>query len=144
MTVTVVVLVLAAAVAAALGWTWQRGTGTVRPGTLERVEPDHVALPEQAFGREATMLLFTSQQDDRTAPVRAALADLQRPGVRIAEVDLTARGDLAGRYAVTRTPSVLVLDADRRLRTRVKGPAEPAVLRDALERALDGPPRPRG
>jgi hypothetical protein len=50
-------------------------------------------------------------------------------------VDLTARGDLAGRFAVTRTPSVFVLDGEGRLRARVKGAAESETLRAALATA---------
>lgn len=136
---TVALAVVAGLVVAALiGWSWQRGAGTARPGSGEVVRPEDVALPADAFGSAATLLLFTSRQDDRTGPVRAALDALARPGVRVAEVDLTARGALAGRYAVTRTPSVLVLDGAGRLRARVKGPASPAVLRDALAAALPG------
>lgn len=115
----------------------------MRPGSGETVRPDQVGLPGP-FGRRATLLLFTSQQDDRTRPVRAALRELAGDGVVLAEVDLTVRGDLAGRYAVTRTPSLLVLDGGGRLRTRVKGPAVPAVLREALEAALRGDPGARG
>jgi protein-disulfide isomerase len=50
-------------------------------------------------------------------------------------VDLTARGDLAGRYAVTRTPTVFVLDGDGRLRARVKGAADVETLGAALATA---------
>lgn len=132
MEVIALAVVLGVAVAGVVGWSWQAGTGTVRPGSGEPVRPADVGLPGDDFGAAATLLLFTSRQDDRTAPVRAALQELTRPGVALAEVDLTTRGDLAGRYAVTRTPSLLVLDGDGRLRARVKGPAGPDVLRDAL------------
>ena len=121
---------------------WWRGDGELRKGSGERLRPHEVALPDDAFGRVATMLLFGSQQDERTVVVREPA---RRPGrgastgVRIAEVDLTARGDLAGRYAVTRTPSVFALDGDGRLRARIKGAGNAETLRAALDTAL--PPR---
>ena len=136
--VVLLVVLLAAAAAGGVGWLWWRGDGTLRPGTGERVLPRDVRLPDGAFGATATLLLLTSQQDDRSAAVRGHLAQLaaEHDGVAVAEVDLTRHGDLAGRYAVTRTPSVLVLDAEGRLQARVKGAGDAAVLRRALERAL--------
>jgi hypothetical protein len=131
-------LVLAAvAVAGGIGWLWWRGDGQMRRGSGEVVRARDVALPDDAFGPALTVLLFGSQQDERTATVRVRLERLLegRPGARLAEVDLTARGDLAGRFAVTRTPSVFVLDGEGRLRARVKGAAESETLRAALATA---------
>jgi hypothetical protein len=132
------VLAVATGVVGITGWLWWRGDGELRRGSGERLRPDEVALPDDAFGPVATMLLFGSQQDERTAVVRDRLTDLidGLDGVRIAEVDLTARGDLAGRYAVTRTPSVFALDGEGRLRSRVKGAGSVETLRSALDSAL--------
>lgn len=136
-----IVLAAATAVVGVIGWLWWRGDGELRRGSGERILPHDVALPDGAFGSVATLLLFGSQQDGRTDLVRDRLATLteHRDGVLIAEVDLTRRGDLAGRYAVTRTPSVFALDAEGRLRARVKGAAELDTLTAALDTAL---PRP--
>ena len=133
----VLVVVLSVAVAAVIGWLWWRGDGRMVPGSRERLLPAEVALPDDAFGEAATLLLFGSQQDERTELVRGRLRALveERPGVRIAEVDLTARGDLAGRYAVTRTPTVFALDGEGRLTARVKGAADADTLRAALATA---------
>lgn len=133
-------LVLAAAVGvtALIGWSWWRGDGALVRGSGERIRPAEVALPDDAFGARATLLLFGSRQDGRTAEVRERLAELAHgeQGVLVAEVDLTARGDLAGRYAVTRTPSVFALDGDGALRARVRGAADRRTLRAALDAAL--------
>jgi hypothetical protein len=139
--VLALVLVAAAAVAGGIGWLWWRGDGRMQRGSLERVRPAEVALPDDAFGAAATLLLFGSPQDGRTDVVRRRLAALAdgRAGVRVAEVDLSARGDLAGRYAVTRTPTVFVLDGRGRLTARVKGAAEPPVLLAALATAGGAP-----
>jgi hypothetical protein len=136
----VIPLVLTAATAAVgvIGWLWWRGDGELRRGSGERVLPRDVALPDDAFGAVATLLLFGSQQDERTAVARSQLEALVegREGVVLAEVDLTARGDLAGRYAITRTPSVFALAGDGGLRARVKGASDADTLRAALETAL--------
>ncbi|WP_375387708.1 TlpA family protein disulfide reductase [uncultured Amnibacterium sp.] len=128
------VLAVAAAAAGAVGWVWWRGDGQMRLGSLEVVQPGQVALPAAAFGASGTLLLFGSQQDRRTAAVRERLQALagDRPGIAVAEVDLTVRGDIAGPFAVTRTPTVFVLDPDRRLLARVKGAADEDVLHRAL------------
>lgn len=121
-----------------VGWWFWRGDGRLSRGSGERIRPDQLALPEEAFGPAGTVLLFGSQQDERTPIVRDRIEGLidGRGDVRIAEVDLTVRGDLAGRYAVTRTPTVLVLDGERRLRVRVKGLGSEETLRAALDAAL--------
>jgi hypothetical protein len=132
------VLAIATAVVGVTGWLWWRGDGVLRTGSGERLRPHEAALPENAFGPVATMLLFGSQQDERTGVVRDRLTELidGLDGVRIAEVDLTTRGDLAGRWAVTRTPSVFALDGDGRLRARIKGTPDSDTLRAALDTAL--------
>jgi hypothetical protein len=132
--VVAAVLVIALVAAALVGWVWWRGDGRMQRGSLEIVPPDRVGLADADFGAEATLLLFGSQQDRRTDLVRERLVAMaeERAGVRVAEVDLTARGDIAGPYAVTRTPTVLVLDGRRRLVARVKGAAEEEVLRASL------------
>jgi len=136
--VIALVIVAAAAVVGLVGWLWWRGDGTLRPGSGERIRASEAALPDDAFGGAATLLLFGSQQDGRTDAVRQRLAALaaEHDGVRVAEVDLTRRGDLAGRWAVTRTPSVFALDGDGRLTARVRGAADAEVLRAALDTAL--------
>jgi hypothetical protein len=125
-------VVVGVLITALLGILWQRGEGRLRRGSGERILPGEVALPDGVFGPRGTLLLFTSPLDTRREAARAALdeAAAVSDGVRIAEVDLLARGDLAGRYAVTRTPTTFVLDGDDRLRARIKGvPAVADLMR---------------
>ncbi|WP_375406390.1 TlpA family protein disulfide reductase [uncultured Amnibacterium sp.] len=130
-------LVLAAAtgLVGIIGWVFWRGDGKLRRGSGERIRPHEAALPDDAFGAAATMLLFGSEQDERTALVRQQLNDMVAglTGVAVAEVDLTRRGDLAGRFGVTRTPTVFALDDGGRLRARVTGAADLDTLRAALD-----------
>ncbi|MBW4040509.1 MAG: thioredoxin family protein [Acidobacteria bacterium] len=136
-------LVLAAATGAIglIGWFWWRGEGRLTRGSGERIRPREVALPDDAFGLVGTMLLFGSRQDERTDLARVRLEGMIDGirGVALAEVDLTARGDLAGRYGITRTPSLFALDGQGRLRARVKGAADAETLRAALDSVLRPP-----
>jgi hypothetical protein len=136
----VIPLVLAAAAAAIglIGWSWWRGEGQLKPGSGERILPREVALPDDAFGSVGTMLLFGSRQDERTDLARVRLEAMVDgiQGVVLAEVDLTTRGDLAGRYGVTRTPSLFALDGQGRLRARVKGATDTDTMRAALDTVL--------
>ena len=136
----VAILALLAVLAAGVGVAWQRGDGTTKRGSGERIRPAEVALPDDAFGPAGTLLLFTAEHDVRSADVRRALEEAAStvPGVRIATVDLGRRGDLAGRYAVTAIPTVFVLDADGGLRFRMKGAARLPDVLAALQGATPG------
>ena len=141
----VLIALVAAAAVAWVGWSWWSGDGTLRPGSGECILPADVHLTASAFGPAATLLLFTSQQEQRGPAVRLALDRVSTHpiGVAVAEVDLTRYGDLAGRYGITRTPTVLALDADGRLRARVKGAGDDTTLRRALDAALGRASTPR-
>jgi hypothetical protein len=130
-----IITLLAVLAAAGVGIAWRRGDGTLKRGSGERIRPSEVALPDDAFGSRGTLLLFTSDHDVRSPAMRDLLehAVTRTSGVRIAPVDLTRRGDLAGRFAVTATPTVFLLDDGGRLRFRIKGVARPDELLGALE-----------
>jgi hypothetical protein len=139
--VAALLALLAVLAAAGVGIAWRRGDGTTKPGSGERIRPSEVALDDDAFGPGGTLLLFTADLDVRSTAVRATLEDAiaAHHGVRIAEVDLGRRGDLAGRYAVTTIPTVFVLDAEGRLRFRMKGVARPSDVAAALQSVAPSP-----
>lgn len=128
------IALLAVLAAVGVGIAWLRGDGAMKRGSGERIRAAEVRLPENAFGPHGTLLLFTSDHDTRSAAVRRILEDAaaEVDGVRIAPVDLTRHGDLAGRYAVTLTPTVFVLDGDGLLRFRIKGAARREDVLTAL------------
>jgi thioredoxin-like negative regulator of GroEL len=75
------------------------------------------------LGRDATFLQLSS---GFCAPCRATRRVLERvvatqDGVAHVEVDVTDRADLAERFGVTETPTVVVLDADGAPVVRVAG-----------------------
>ena len=92
------------------------------------VDPADLMRP---LGSQATLVQFSTEFCARCPQVRrmlGAVAD-DRPGVVLAEVDLTSRSDLAARYKVLSTPTTLVVDPAGRIHSRFTGvPARADVL----------------
>lgn len=53
-------------------------------------------------------------------------------GVRHTEIDVSHRDDLIRRFSILRTPTVLVLDAQHRIRARLTGPVGVQHARDLV------------
>jgi thiol-disulfide isomerase/thioredoxin len=120
----VIVVVLAAATVFLL---WRRRTdGRLRP-VAPPAAPDAVRLGAEelhaALGERATLVQFSTAF---CAPCRATRVVLDQvatmvPGVRHVEVDAELNLELVRRLDIRRTPTVLVLDHDGRVRTRASG-----------------------
>ncbi|MDQ1137371.1 thiol-disulfide isomerase/thioredoxin [Microbacterium sp. SORGH_AS 1204] len=130
-------LVIVAALLAttvAVGLLWRRGQGRVRTvDSGDTVDPQ--VIEAGPLGDSATLVQFSTELCARCPGVHrmlAALAD-SRPGVRHLDVDLTHRPDLAQRFRVLQTPTILLVDATGMTRRRFGGP--PA--RADVERELD-------
>jgi thiol-disulfide isomerase/thioredoxin len=87
------------------------------------------------LGAEATFVQFSSAV---CAPCRAThrlLADLtgSEPSVTHIDVDAETRLDLVEEFGITRTPTVLLLDADGLVRHRIVGAARKADVLTALQ-----------
>ena len=94
--------------------------------------------PDADYGPAATLVQFSTPTCARCPATRRqldAVAD-RHEGVRRIEVDLADRPELARRFDVMQTPTVLLLDADRAVRTRFGGPPRPAELAAALDTVL--------
>jgi thiol-disulfide isomerase/thioredoxin len=130
--VLALVLVVGAAVAAGL---WRRRTDGRLYVPADAAVLDAAAL-RAPLGARATLVQFST---DFCQPCRAAhrvLADAATaPGVAHVEVDAADRDDLVRRFAVRRTPTVLVLDSAGRVVRRAAGVPAPAEVRDALAAA---------
>jgi thiol-disulfide isomerase/thioredoxin len=106
------------------------------------VEPvDHAVVPRAdsltpddlgaVLGERATLVQFSSAFCQPCRATRLILGDVATlvPGVAHIEVDAESHLDLVRRLDVTRTPTVLILDAAGRIRTRATGaPRKPDVL----------------
>ncbi|WP_323749828.1 thioredoxin family protein [Curtobacterium sp. VKM Ac-1376] len=136
----VAVLVGVLALATVLGLLLRHQTGRARSaGTAAsmRQDADGLAL-DTDYGTTATFVQFSTPTCARCPATRRQLDAVagQHEGVRRIEIDLAERPELASRFDVLQTPTVLLLDADRTVRTRFGGPPRPPELAAALDAVL--------
>ncbi len=118
---------LVVAVAVGLWARWRSGRArVVSDGAV--LTPADVGAP---LGDRGTLVQFSTSVCAPCRSTRRVLGDLAAglPGVSHVEVDAEDRLDLAKRLHVVRTPTVLLLDADGRVRGRASGGLTPAQAR---------------
>ncbi|RPE75693.1 thiol-disulfide isomerase/thioredoxin [Curtobacterium sp. PhB137] len=134
------VLVGVLALATGLGLLLRHRTGRARSaGTAASTRPDADGLAlDTDYGTAATFVQFSTPTCARCPATRRQLAVVtdQHEGVRRIEVDLAEHPELARRFDVMQTPTVLLLDADRSVHTRFGGPPRPPELVAALDAVL--------
>ncbi|MBS1672836.1 MAG: thioredoxin family protein [Actinobacteria bacterium] len=132
--IALVVVAALLAVTVLVGVLLRRREGrTVTVHGDRHVDPADLMHP---LGARATLVQFSTEFCVRCPQARRMLGSVaaERAGVVHAEVDLTSRADLAARYKVLSTPTILLVDPDGRIRSRFSGvPTRAAVLE-----ALDG------
>lgn len=108
------------------------GTSPVGTSTdPTRLTTDELGAP---LGERATLVEFSSHF---CQPCRATRLLLERAvatsdGVRLVDLDVAQHADLGERFAVTSTPTVLVLDAAGTVRARATGVPTLAQVRAVL------------
>lgn len=132
--VLLVLAVLALAAVAGLVWRARNGRFVAASGADE--EALTAADLGAALGGRATFVQLSSET---CAPCRSTAAVLgtlagELPGVEHVELPAERRLDLVRRFAVLRTPTVLVLDDGGAVRGRFSGATTRAQALDALER----------
>lgn len=130
------VLVGILALATVFGLVLRHRTGRARSAgsdTATRQGADGLAL-DTDYGTAATLVQFSTPTCARCPATRRQLDVVagQHEGVRRIEVDLAEHPEVARRFDVMQTPTVLLLGADRTIRTRFGGPPRPAELSAAL------------
>jgi thiol-disulfide isomerase/thioredoxin len=137
----VLLLVATLAVSAAFGLVWRRRNGRTRavPDEPRLSDADLAALGVTALGARATLVQFSSAFCAPCRATRQILADVAGlvDGVTYAEVDAESHLDAVRRFHVLRTPTVLVLDADRRVVVRASGQPRKADVLAAVGQAVD-------
>lgn len=149
--VAVAVLVGVLALATALGLLLRSRTGRARPvGASNASTAVHAGqrtdrataglAPADSFGTRATLVQFSTPTCARCPATRRQLDAVaaEHEGVERLEIDLAERPDLARRFAVMQTPTVLLLDHHGAVRTRFGGPPRPPELAAALDTVLSG------
>jgi thioredoxin-like negative regulator of GroEL len=134
------VLVLGAVmlVALAVGVVLKQRSGRVR--TVSDAGSLSASDVGQPLGAEATFVQFSTTTCTSCRTVRRVLGEhaAATPGVTHVEVDAEQRLDLARRFHVLRTPTVLVLDGAGRVTARFSGVPTPRQVRDAVPHVASG------
>lgn len=122
-----------------------RVRSTASDDAADRIRPVDLAAPTgetpgatpaaPEFGERLTLVQFSTETCARCPASARSLSGAADAfdGVRHVEIDVTHRDDLIRRFSVLRTPTVLVLDAQHRLRARVSGPVSAQHARDLVE-----------
>jgi thiol-disulfide isomerase/thioredoxin len=134
-------LVATLAASVAFGLAYRRRNGRTRdlrdPARLS--DEDLAALGIGELGERATLVQFSSAFCAPCRATRRVLGEVAGlvDGVTYAEVDAESHLDAVRRFHVLRTPTVLVLDRDRRVVVRASGQPRKADVLAAVGRAVE-------
>lgn len=126
MTGVVVLIVVLAGASLFMAWR-RRSDGHLQQVLDHGDKPDDVVVTTEELraplGARATLVQFSSAFCAPCRTTRVVLDDVatQLPGVAHVEVDAESNLDLVRRLDVRRTPTVLLLDEQGRVRTRASG-----------------------
>lgn len=127
------------AASAVFGLVWRRRDGRTKDvsGDVLTAE-DLTVLGIAETGTAATLVQFSSAFCQPCRATRRILGDVAAmvDGVTYAEVDAESHLDAVRRFHVLRTPTVLVLDAQRRIVVRASGQPRKADVIAAVDRAM--------
>ena len=140
---TYVLLAVTLLASVAFGVYWTRRNGRTRDvsGEPRLSDDDLAALGLRELGERATLVQFSSAFCAPCRATRRILGEVTAmvDGVAYAEVDAESHLDAVRRFNVLRTPTVLVLDRDRRVVVRASGQPRKADVLAAIGKATGGP-----
>ena len=126
------------AVATTIGLLLRTRKGRVRElaGTA-RLEP--VTLGVERFGTAGTVVQFSTEFCSRCPGVRRLLSKQVDavPSVEFVHLDLTHEPELAARFNVLQTPTILFIDAAGRPSARLSGQLDHNAIREAVDTFVD-------
>lgn len=117
-----------------LGWRLRVVRGRARRQSgAEDVSADLLGVP--ALGDAATLVQFSTPWCSSCPGTRRLLDELAEPtdDVRVVEIDVAHRPDLADRFSISQTPTVLLLDRGGAVRSRIAGASTRAILTAELD-----------
>ncbi len=123
----------------ALGLVWRATTGRVRGAeggrTIVRLSE---LRPDAPTGQAATLLQFSTEVCAPCANAHRTLEAVagEFEAVRHVDVDVTARPDIARRFGLLQSPTILILDARGTVMARIGGLPRAAEVRAELDRIL--------
>ena len=126
----------------AAGFWWKARTGRaklVRSGELvdlSKLKADRSGKPVQSFGKQATLLQFSTEVCSACVATARLFRELEKatPGLKHIEVDITDRMDLAAHFSIMQTPTTLILDKYGMVKARIGGAPRPNVISEELEK----------
>ena len=126
------------AVATTIGLLLRTRKGRVRElAGAARLEP--ATLGVERFGTAGTVVQFSTEFCSRCPGVRRLLS--QRvdavPSVEFVHLDLTHEPELAARFNVLQTPTILFIDAAGRPSARLSGQLDHKAIREAVDTFVD-------
>ena len=125
------------------GVLWRRRDGRVVQGSATNADAFTPADFDGtvAFGDRATLVQFSTEFCARCPSTERMLRTVASEfgGVDVSVVDLTSRQDLATRFRITQTPTVLVLDAVGGQLARSAGVPQRSAIEAVLTPLLSGP-----
>jgi thiol-disulfide isomerase/thioredoxin len=88
------------------------------------------------FGKEATVVLFSTEYCGQCPAVRRSLAKLEyrKGGLLFIEVDITNRINLAAHFNISQTPTVFILNPAGEIRFRIGGTPKPKTIETEIEK----------
>ena len=88
------------------------------------------------FGKEATVVLFSTEYCGQCPAVRRSLAKLEyrKGGLLFIEVDITNRINLAAHFNISQTPTMFILNPAGEIRFRIGGTPKPTTIETELKK----------
>ncbi len=139
-TIALSIALIAVATLAGLVYRFFRGRGHSVSGAqcikLEKLKILKDGEEITKFGKEATVVLFSTEYCGQCPAVRRSLAKLEyrKGGLLFIEVDITNRINLAAHFNISQTPTVFILNPAGEIRFRIGGTPKPTTIETELEK----------
>jgi thiol-disulfide isomerase/thioredoxin len=139
-TIALSIALIVVATLAGLGYRFFQGRGHSVSGAqcieLEKLKILRNGADITEFGKEATVVLFSTEYCGKCPAVRRSLAKLEhrKGGLLFIEVDITHRINLAAHFNISQTPTVFILNPTGEIRFRIGGAPKPKTIETELEK----------
>lgn len=139
-TIALSIALIAVATLAGLVYRFFRGRGHSVSGAqcikLEKLKILKDGEEITKFGKEATVVLFSTEYCGQCPAVRRSLAKLEyrKGGLLFIEVDITNRINLAAHFNISQTPTMFILNPAGEIRFRIGGTPKPTTIETELEK----------
>lgn len=135
--IALILVIVLVGVTSVVGWRLRavRGRAKRQPGTTT-VSASLLGGP--GLGDAATFVQFSTPWCSSCPGTRRLLHDIASPvdGVHVIDIDVADRPDLADRFSISQTPTVLLLDRTGSVTSRIAGASRRSVFAAELDIVL--------